>query len=219
MIELYGFGKVHKAVAGLTRDLRILWTLEETGASYRVHEIDHFAGDNKAKSYHALNPFEQVPTIKDDDLVLTESGAIVLYIAEKQGRLIPKDLRGRAEVMRWCFAALTTVEPPLAFKFLMPAPKDSSDTKSQDQLASWTERVLRPMDERLGSQDWLATDQFTVADILFCSVLRLGKRAGVLDPYQNLNTYRTRCEERPAWGKIVAEYEDRLGYPRGTANF
>ncbi|EAU69092.1 glutathione S-transferase family protein [Stigmatella aurantiaca] len=96
---------------GLTRDLRALWMLEEPGAPYRVHGPAHPAGELRSEEYRRLNPFSQVPVLEDDGFVLTETGALLLYLAEKMGRLIPADLQGRAQVTRWCFAALNTRLP------------------------------------------------------------------------------------------------------------
>src|SRR5918994_6571230 len=113
MITLYGFGRVNEKVVGVTRDLRPLWALEETGLPYRVEGLDHNAGETKSDAYRRISPFEQIPVMDDDGFVAAESGALVLYIAEKSGKLIPRDAQGRTRVAQWCFAALNTIEPPL----------------------------------------------------------------------------------------------------------
>jgi glutathione S-transferase len=113
MLTLYGFGRVHPKVIGVTRDLRALWMLEECGLPHEVRGLDHFAGELSSEAFRRLSPFAQLPVLDDDGFVLTETGAVLLYLAEKSGKLIPADLQGRAQVTRWCFAALNTVEPPL----------------------------------------------------------------------------------------------------------
>ncbi len=109
MITLQAFGRVHPAVHGLTRDLRVEWALEELALPYRVHGVDHTGGETNRDEFRRISPFKQLPLIEDDGFVLTESGAILLYLAEKAGRLA--DPKTRATVTRWCFAALTTIEP------------------------------------------------------------------------------------------------------------
>jgi glutathione S-transferase len=113
MITLYGFGRVHRQVIGETRDLRAQWALEEVGLPYRVHGLDHTGDELDGAAYKRINCFRLVPVIDDDGFVVAESGAVLLYIAEKAGKLIPSDFQGRMRVVQWCFAALTTVERPL----------------------------------------------------------------------------------------------------------
>src|SRR5450755_3705846 len=96
MITLYGFKRVRDFVVGETRDLRALWALEETDLAYEVHGLDFIRGDTQTDSYRQISPFNQVPVIDDDGFILAETGAILNYIAEKAGKLIPTDLRSSA---------------------------------------------------------------------------------------------------------------------------
>src|SRR5262245_33954804 len=113
MITLYGFGRIFPEGVGETKDLRAQWALEETGLPYRVHALDHGAGDLDSDAYRQISPFRQVPVIDDDGFIVAESAAVVLYLAEKAGKLIPGDVQGRTRVLQWCFAAVATVEPTL----------------------------------------------------------------------------------------------------------
>src|SRR6187431_2398435 len=113
MLKLYCFARVNKGAHGKTRDLRVLWTLEEIGLPYEIVGMDHPNHDLDSPAYRALNPFGQIPVIDDDGVVVSESGAILLYLARKSGKLMPRELAGEAQVLRWSFAALTTVEVPL----------------------------------------------------------------------------------------------------------
>ena len=113
MITLYGFGRIFPEGRGETKDLRAQWALEELGLPYRVHALDHTAGELDGDVYTRISPFRQAPVIDDDGFVVTESAAIVLYLAEKAGKLIPGDVQGRTRVVQWCFAAVGTVEPTL----------------------------------------------------------------------------------------------------------
>src|ERR1044072_6034231 len=114
MITLYGFGRIFKAGIGNTKDMRVEWALQETGLPYRVHALDHTAGELDSPAYSRISPFHQAPAIDDDGFIVAESGAAVLYIAEKAGKLIPPDVQGRMRVTQWSFAALSTVAPPLS---------------------------------------------------------------------------------------------------------
>lgn len=100
-------------MVGYTRDLRVIWALEELGLPYKIAALDHVAGELQSHEFGQISPFHQIPAIDDGEVVLVESGAILLYLAEKAGTLPVHNLHTRAEIMRWCFAALTTVEPTL----------------------------------------------------------------------------------------------------------
>src|SRR5262247_1332549 len=110
MLKVYGFSRVNKFARGNTRDLRVLWALEEMGLPYEIVGMDHANHDLDRDEFRAKNPFAQIPVIDDDGVVVTESGAILLYLARKSGKLMPRDLAGEAQVLRWSFAALNTVE-------------------------------------------------------------------------------------------------------------
>jgi len=219
MLTLYGFGRVNSKVVGVTRDLRVLWALEELGVPYRVHGVDHPAGELQSEEFRRLNPFTQVPVLEDDGFVLTESAAILLYLAEKTGRLIPSDLQGRAQVTRWCFAALNSMEPPL-FQILMIdllGAADPTGAQRRPGLVQYAERVLGALESWLDGRPHLTGEAFTVADILMTTVLREVRNAGVLEGFPRVSAYRERCEGRPAWTRTLEVYEQRLGAPAGSA--
>lgn len=113
MLKIYGFSKVNAGARGHTRDLRVLWAAEEMQLPFEIVGMDHPAHDLSTDAYMHLSPFQQIPAINDKGLMLAESAAILVYQAKKSGRLIPGDLAGEAQVMRWCFAAMNSVEPPL----------------------------------------------------------------------------------------------------------
>src|ERR1051325_4975249 len=96
---------------GLARDMRVRWALEEVGQPYDVRLVTF--EEMKAPAHVALNPFGQIPTYEEGDLVLFESGAIVFHLAERHPGLLPADPDARARAVAWMFAALSTVEPPI----------------------------------------------------------------------------------------------------------
>jgi glutathione S-transferase len=107
MITVSAFKWVPPFAQGQVRDLRVRWALEEAGLGYRENLIG--LGDNApGQAYRALQPFGQIPAYEEDGLVLFESGAIALHIAEKSEALLPADAAGRALAITWLFAALNT---------------------------------------------------------------------------------------------------------------
>jgi glutathione S-transferase len=98
-----------------TRSIRVRWTLQELGVEFESVTVNMLAGELHSAAFLKLNPAGKLPVLVDGDLVLTESVAIVLYLAEKYGerRLIPKDLAQRAQVYKWLFFTVTELEQPL----------------------------------------------------------------------------------------------------------
>ncbi|WAS96516.1 glutathione S-transferase family protein [Nannocystis punicea] len=210
MITLYGFGRVHPKVIGETRDLRVEWALEELGLPYRVHPLDHTGGEFDSPAYVAISPFHQAPVIDDDGVVVAETGAILLYLAEKAGAL-PADPVARIAVVQWSFAALTTVEPPVAMIQLTDLGGLPSGTEQRAALVSWARRCLGGLERRLDGRTWIAADDFTVADILLATVLRQIRRTDLLADYPRLRAYYDRALARPAWQRTLERYAERLG--------
>jgi glutathione S-transferase len=210
MLKLYGFSKVNALARGNTRDLRILWALEEMRLPFELVGMDHPAHDLNAESYRPLSPFEQIPSIDDDGLLLSETGAIVLYLANKTGRLIPADRNGGAQVLRWCFAALNSVEPPLQNLLLLDWTADGSCAKYREFMVGWVNRVLKNLERWFADRTFVAADDFTVADILMAHVLAVIKDENLMTPYPRLVAYRDRCLARPAWQRTIAAYCARV---------
>lgn len=211
MIKLYGFSKVNAGARGHTRDLRVLWALEEMQLPFELVGMNHPAHDLNSEAYHQLNPFDQIPVIEDDGEVLSESAAILIYLAKKSGRLIPGDRAGEAQVLRWCFASLATVELPLMSLMVLDWTADGSCGKHREFLVSWVNRVLTNLEHWLSDRDFVATKDFTVADILMAHVLSAGiKDEGLVAPYPGVASYRDRCLARPAWKRTIEAYCDRV---------
>jgi glutathione S-transferase len=210
VITLYGFKSIFPEGIGETKDLRAQWVLEETGLPYKVHGVDHTGGETETEEYGRLNPFRQVPVIKDDDFVLTESAAIAIYLAEKAGKLIPADQQGRTRVTQWCFAAVATVAPTLQSIDVVGI-FDPENTKLAGQVKELAHRWLGGVDKRLEGRTWIATNEFTVADIMMAGVLRETRKTDLMDSHENVKAYYERCFARPAWDRTLRLYADRLG--------
>lgn len=212
MITLYGFKRIFPAGIGETKDLRVQWALEETGLPYRFHGLDHTAGDLDSAAYRKISPFGQAPVIDDEGFVVAESAAVVLYLAEKAGKLIPADLQGRTRVVQWCFAATSTVEPTLVCgDFLDIFDPDDAAAHVKVEVRKMAGRWLGDVERRLEDRTWLTGDDFTVADIMMAGVLRTIRKTELLAPFPKLTAYFARCQARPAWQRTLALSAERLG--------
>jgi len=212
MITLYGFGRIFPEGHGETKDLWVQWALEETGLPYRVHALDHTGGELDGEAYSRISPFHQAPVIDDEGFVVAESAAIVLYLAEKAGKLIPGDVPGRTRVTQWCFAAVGTVGTTLVCLDLIgmfdsgrSAPKLHSEVR---QLAG---RWLGDVERRLEGREWIACNELTVADLMMASVLRGIRKTDLMEPFPSVKAYYERCRARPAWQRTLGLYAERLG--------
>ncbi len=211
MLKVYGFSKVNAGARGHTRDLRVLWALEEMQLPFELVGMNHSAHDLNADSYRPLSPFEQIPAIDDNGLLLSESAAIVLHLAKKSGRLMPADPANEAQVQRWCFAAMNTVEPPLLSLLVLDWTADGSCGQHRAFLVGWVTRMLSNLERWLTARRFVATDTFSVADILLAHVLLSGLRdPGLIAPHPAVRAYRDRCLARPAWQRVFAAYEARV---------
>ena len=189
----------------------MLWALEEMRLPFELVGMDHPARDLNTEAYRRLSPFEQIPSIDDDGLVLSESAAILVYLAKKSRRLIPRDRADEAQVVRWCFAAMNSVEPPLLSLLVLDWTADGSGGKHREFLVGWVHRVLTNLERWLADREFVATDDFTVADILMAHVLLSGiKDQRLLEPYAGLVSYRDRCLARPAWQRTFEAYCARV---------
>ena len=210
MITLYCFKTIFEGGVGETKDLRAQWALEELGLPYRVHALDQIAGDLQSDAYSKISPFHQVPVIDDDGFVLSESGAIVLYLAEKAGKLIPSDVQGRTRVTQWCFAAVATIDPTFT-SLDMVGIFDPQNHKLEGDLRKLARRWLEDLARRLADRTWIACSEFTVADIMMAGVLRNVRKTDLLDPFPKIKAYRDRCFARPAWEHTLQQYAARFG--------
>jgi len=211
MITLYGFRRIFPAGIGETKDLRVEWALKEMDLPYRVHGLDHTGGDLDTDAYRRMSCFRQVPVIDDDGFVVAESAAILLYLAEKAGKLIPADLQGRTHVAQWCIAAVSTVQPQLAEIQFIDETDDEGKLAEYRQLqAEIASRWLGGLEDRLEGRTWIACADFTVADILLATVLRMVRKTDLLARFPRVTAYYERALSRPAWQRTLESYARRF---------
>jgi glutathione S-transferase len=189
--------------AGMARDMRVRWALEEVEQPYEVRLVpwEKF----KEEAHLARNPFGQIPTYEEGDLTLFESGAIVLHIALRFPGLVAKDANARGRAIMWMFAALSTIEPPIVDREIVEYVEDGKSWQGE-RYAMVDERIrgrLGQLAARLGDDEWL-DGAFSAADIIMVHVLRRLEGTGILEEYPNLAAYIARAEERPAYKRAFA---------------
>jgi glutathione S-transferase len=188
---------------GLSRDVRVRWALEEAGQPYEVRLLSFSA--MKESAHRKLQPFGQLPTYEEGDIILFESGAIVLHIAETHAGLLPNDANARARAITWMFAALNTVEAPV-LELITARFLEGDKPWSEDRLPLIQDRIrhrLRQLSAYLGDAEWL-DDAFSAGDLLMASVLLRLRLSGILDEFANLAAYVARAEARPAYQRAFA---------------
>jgi glutathione S-transferase len=204
MITITGYDWVPDFAKGLVRDLRVRWALEEAGLPYQVKLITH--EEKLTPVYRALQPFSQVPSYQDDEVVLFESGAIVLYIARASVVLLPADEAGRARATAWVFAALNSVEP-FIMELVYVDIFHREAPWAKESRPHWEDMVkkrLADLAERLRGRDWLE-DRFTAGDLMMATVLRILRHTNLVTSDPVLAPYLARCEARPAFQKALAD--------------
>jgi len=204
-ITVSAFRWVPPFAQGLVRDLRVRWALEEAGVRYKERLIG--PEDQRSESYRRLQPFGQVPAYEEDGLVLFESGAIVLHVAERSPVLMPADPAGRARVTTWAFAALNSVEPAiqnLAGIDLFYAEQEWAKQRRPGAVEAVQSR-LTDLSAWLDGREYLVEDRFTAADLLMATVLRIVHHTDLVAQTPHLGAYLKRCEARPAFKKALAD--------------
>ena len=200
-MKLYGFGP--------TRSLRALWGLKELGVEFDFEVVNLVAGENQRAEFLRLNPAGKLPVLVDGDLVITESAAIVLYLAEKypQGRLLPADLKDRAQVYRWVMFAMTELETPLwritRHTALLPEekrlPQDAALAREDFS------RMAAVFDRHMAGRTFIVGDAITAADCVTAYLMDWANEHGLLEGKPNLQAYLKRMYDRPTAPQHIAE--------------
>ncbi|OJT19115.1 glutathione S-transferase [Archangium sp. Cb G35] len=204
-IRVSAFSWVPPFAQGLVREFRVRWALEEAGLPYE--ELLIGPEDQPSESYRRLQPFGQVPAYEEDGLVMFESGAIVLHIAERSEVLMPAEPDARARTKTWVFAALNTMEPPiqnLAEVDLFHAGEEWVKQR-RPQVVEEVRTRLGELGRCMEGREYLE-ERFTAGDLLMTTVLRILRHTELLAEFPVLDAYRLRCEARPAFKKAMADH-------------
>ena len=186
--------------------------LEETGLAYEPHLVDFAKDDQKTPEFESLNPNGKIPAILDPDgpggapLALFESGAILLYLAEKTGRFLPSDPVARLQAIQWVMFQMGGVGPmfgQMGF-FVKFAGKDFEDKRPRDRYVAEARRLLGVMDVALADKRWFVGADYTIADIAMLGWVNAvvdfygaGELVG-FDDFANVKAWLARGLARPA---------------------
>lgn len=182
--------------------------LEELGLPYRLQVLDLSAGEQKRPEFLAINPNGRIPAIVDHDagdFAVFESGAILVYLAEKTGRLMPQDAPGRSRVLQWLMFQMGGIGPMFGqvgfFHFF--AGKDYEDKRPRDRYVNESKRLLGVLDRHLQGREWMV-DAYSIADIaIFPWVRNLVERYNArdlvgFDEFKEVQRVLASFLERPA---------------------
>jgi len=208
MITLYAMGSPNV--------VKVYIALEELALPYTVHAVDVFSGEQFDKTFLKLNPNAKVPVIVDPDgpggkpYTIFESGAILLYLADKTGKLLPKETAAKFDAIQWLMTQMSTVGPMFGqyVHFLRFAPPGNDYSKSR--YFTQVSRVIEVIERRLAESTYLGGPEYSVADIATFPWLRgiptfVGADAAAKLP--NVMRWVKTIDERPAVKKALAEVE------------
>ncbi len=190
--------------------------LEECGLDYETHLLNLGAGDQFDPAFMAISPNAKMPAILDRDVEgepvgVFESGAIMLYLAEKTGRFMPTDPLGRKEMMEWLFWQVGN-QGPMAGQlshFVNYAPEDERDY-GQKRYRGEYERNLAVLENRLAERDYILGADYSICDMIAFPWAFIAKPLTVsLDPFPNVADWRGRIKQRPAVRAAIDLHKDR----------
>jgi glutathione S-transferase len=201
MMKLYGFGA--------TRWLRALWALRELDAEFEFVPVNLLAGEHRRPEFLRLNPAGKIPVLVDGDVLLTESAAIVMYLAEKyrDRGLLPADLGERAQVYRWAMFAVTELEQPL-WRITRHTRLYPEDKRLPDDVALAGQEFVAMaavLDRHMEGRQFIVGDRVTVADCITAYTLDWGNERRLIDGCPQLRAYLERMYTRPKAPQRIAE--------------
>lgn len=181
-----------------TRAERMFWILEEIGEPYRLEQFDYRSGARPSAGFIAASPMRKLPALSDGDVHLADSAAIALYLADRYapGRLAPApDAPARGPYLFWMFYTPSALEPAIVEKTAGIEPRPES--------YPWGtfERMTSAFEDRLTDRDWIAADEFTMADAMMASSIDFLAAFGLYVPMPHVAAYLDRCRDRPAFAR------------------
>jgi glutathione S-transferase len=200
-MKLYGFPP--------TRSIRVLWVLRELGVEFDFINVNLVAGENRRPEFLAINPAGKLPVLVDGDFVLTESVAIVLYLAEKYDDkgLLPAKLEARAQVNRWLLFTATELEQPL-WRIARHTSLYPKERRLPDEIPLARQDfhdMAAVMERHMADRQFLVGDGATVADFVAAYTLDWANEVHLLDASPHLRRYMDRMYARPKAPPRIAE--------------
>ncbi len=178
--------------------------LEELGLPYKVHAISLQKNEQKQPDFLAMNPNGRIPVIVDEGFTLFESGAILMYLAEKTGKLMPTEAHGRARVIQWLMFQMSAVGPMMGQANVFFRYFDEKIPAAISRYQNESRRLFEVLNTRLAKSEWLA-DDYSIADIATYPWVRIYTWPGVsVDGLEHLQRWMTAMSARPAVQKGLA---------------
>jgi glutathione S-transferase len=184
-----------------TRSIRARWTLQELGIPFDAEVVNLMAGEHRSPEFLALNPAGKLPVLVDGDLVLNESVAIVLYLADKypEKRLLPADPVQRAEAQKWLLFAATELEQPLwrMARHSMLYPEEKRLPADIDLAREDFAPMVQILEAHMKGREYVVGDHVGVVDFVMAYTLDWAEMVGLLDDCPTLRAYMERMYRRP----------------------
>lgn len=205
MIELYGMQSPNVYKVGIM--------LEELGVEYQLKHVAVFRGDQFAPQFQALNPLNKVPVLIDRDRgegrPVIESGAILFYLAETYGDLLPKTGMDRYEVMSWLMVQMSSIGPMFGQLNHFQILGDQADPYAATRYRNQSKRLYRLLDDRLSTREWIAGQAYSIADIAVFPWSRYLEQHG-FDSGEHLQLleWRNRIAERKAVTRCIERFNE-----------
>lgn len=178
---------------------RVAIMLEETGLEYQVHKIDLAKGEHKQADFLGINPSGRIPTIIDNDegngLIVTQSAAILVYLAEKSGLFLPQETVARAGVMEWLFFHATDISPTMFDSFFLSKRCEPNQLEAAKFLDQRIFELYKNFDEQLAKNEFIAGDDYSIADIAIFPTIN---NEAILANYAHLKRWHVQVSERAA---------------------
>jgi glutathione S-transferase len=201
MMKLYG--------APPTRALRVIWLLNELGLDYEMVPVNVLQGENRQQDFLTLNPAGKLPVLVDGSLVLTESVAIQLYLAEKnpQAGFIPEAVEDRAEMYRWIFFLVTEIEQPLwrIARHTLLYPEEKRLPQDVDLARQECLEMVAVIERHMKKREFMVGDRLSVADFNAAYILDWANEEKMLDGAPRLREYLRSMYARTTAPPTIAE--------------
>jgi glutathione S-transferase len=185
---------------------KVRFALFELGLECDIVPVDLTRGEHRRPEYLALNPNARVPVLRDGDLILWESHAILAYLGEKTGKMWPRSAEGRADALRWLFFLSGHISPPavdlvynrIAVKVLGASADEAAIARGEKALPS----VIGILEGKLAKGKWLVGDDFTLVECAYGPALHALEKAGFsFEEFPKVRVYLDAIRSRPAWEK------------------
>ncbi len=192
MIDFYTFGTFHGK--------RISIMLEETGLRYQVHKVDLATGEHKKADFLGINPSGRIPTIVDNDesngLIVTQSAAILIYLAEKSGLFLPTERVAKTKVIEWLFFHATDISPSMFDSFFLKKRCEPAQPDAAGFLDQRIFELYQHFDNQLANNEFIGGNSYSIADIAIFPTIT--ENETFFDAYPNIKRWYKQVGERDA---------------------